>query len=252
MLHRYLLLVLLTFPCFPRAENISFVTENLRPFNYFKNGHLTGISVELLRLVWQEMGEPAQTIQVKTWSEAYYQLQHRPNMVLFLTMRSPRREALFEWACPITSSNIQLIALSSRQLKVTQLTSNTSLKFAAMKAGVGEQLLLSKGVKDSQLITTDNLDKAVQLLVRRRVDVITSEPEAIVDTANAMGYNAELFETVYTLGNLKGCYAFSQGSDADYIKRFRAALDKVSRSEQYQQLLDKYQLQKKAAEAAFK
>ncbi|WP_427981275.1 transporter substrate-binding domain-containing protein, partial [Agarivorans sp.] len=151
MLHRYLLLALLTLPFCPRAENISFVTENLRPFNYLENGHLTGMSVELLKLVWQAMGEPAQPIQMKTWSEAYYLLQHRPNMVLFLTMRSPRREHLFDWACPITSSNIQLFALSSRQLQVSNLTPDTPLKFAAMKAGVGEQLLLSKGIKDSHI-----------------------------------------------------------------------------------------------------
>jgi polar amino acid transport system substrate-binding protein len=224
---------------------MSFVTENLRPFNYLEDGHLTGISVELLKLVWQTMGEPAQSIQVKTWSEAYYLLQHRPNMVLFLTMRSPRREHLFEWACPITSSNIQLIALNSRKLQVSHLTPNSPLKFAAMKAGVGEQLLLSKGIKDSRIITTDQLDKALQLLVRGRVDAIPSEPEAIMNTANSMGYNVEQFEIVYKLGNLQGCYAFSQGSDAAYLKRFRAALDKVTKSEQYLDLLEKYQLQKK-------
>uniref|UniRef100_UPI003D027626 hypothetical protein n=1 Tax=Agarivorans sp. TaxID=1872412 RepID=UPI003D027626 len=95
---------------------------------------------------------------------------------------------------------------------------------------------------DSHIITTENLPKALQLLVRGRVDAIPSEPEAIMNTANSMGYNVEQFEIVYKLGNLQGCYAFSQGSDGDYLKRFRAALDEVTQSEQYQQLLDKYQL----------
>ncbi|WP_406608951.1 substrate-binding periplasmic protein [Agarivorans sp. JK6] len=242
MLHRYLLLLCLTLPFAARAENISFVTENLRPFNYVEDAHLTGISVELLRLVWQEMGEDPQSIKVQTWEKAYYLLQHRPNMALFLTMRSPRREHMFHWACPITTSNIKLIALKSRAIKIDQIGPNSKLLFGAMKAGVGEQLLLYKGVEFEQISLTEDLEKALRMLKRERVDVIASEPEVVEQTAKALGFESELFEPVHQLGKLEGCYAFSQGTDPDYLQRFRAALSKVTSGEQYQSLLKKYKM----------
>ncbi|WP_220718340.1 substrate-binding periplasmic protein [Agarivorans litoreus] len=242
MLRRYLLLLYLTLPFAARAESISFVTENLRPFNYVENAHLTGISVELLRLVWKEMGEDPQPIKVQTWEKAYYLLQHRPNMALFLTMRSPRREDMFNWACPITTSNIKLIALKSRAIKIDHIGPNSKLLFGAMKAGVGEQLLLYKGVEFEQISLTEDLEKALRMLKRERVDVIASEPEVIEQTAKALGFESELFESVYQLGKLEGCYAFSQGTDPDYLQRFRTALSKVTSGEQYQSLLKKYDM----------
>ncbi|MDO6687113.1 MULTISPECIES: substrate-binding periplasmic protein [unclassified Agarivorans] len=242
MFGRYLLAICLLLPLASKATTINFVTENLRPFNYVEDAHLTGISVELLRLVWQEMGEDPQPIKVKTWEKAYYLLQHRPNMALFLTMRSPRREHMFHWACPITTSDIELIALKSRAIEIDEVGSDSKILYGAMKAGVGEQLLLYKGVEFEQISLTDDLEKALRMLKRERVDVIASEPEVINQTAAALGFEEELFESVYPLGKLEGCYAFSQGTDPEYLERFRQALSKVTATEQYQRLLDKYQM----------
>ncbi|UPW17104.1 transporter substrate-binding domain-containing protein [Agarivorans sp. TSD2052] len=242
MLIRYLLLLSLSLPFFSRADTVTFVTENLRPFNYVEDAHLTGISVELLRLVWQEMGQEPQAIKVQNWEKAYYLLQHRPNMALFLTMRSPRREEMFHWACPITTSDIELIALKSRAITLDTVDSTSNLLFGAMKASVGEQLLLYKGVEYEQIALTEDLEKALRMLKRERVDVIASEPEVITQTAIALGFDEELFESVYRLGELEGCFAFSQGTDPNYLKRFRAALTKVTQTDQYQQLLVKYRM----------
>ncbi|WP_432453807.1 MULTISPECIES: substrate-binding periplasmic protein [unclassified Agarivorans] len=242
MLARYLVALSLALSLHCRAEPISFVTENLRPYNYVENAHLTGLSVELIKLVWQEMGQAPQAIKLQTWEKAYYLLQHRPNMALFLTMRSPRRETLFHWACPITRSKIELVALRSRSIKITHLAPPPPLLFGAMKASVGEQLLLSQGITPEQIIFTADFEKSLRLLIRRRVDVIASEPEVIAQTAKALGYDEELFESIFQLGTLEGCYAFSLGTDPSYLERFQHALTRVTASPQYQQLLKKYKL----------
>ena len=45
-----------------------YLTENFPPFNYIENDELKGFSVELLKLIWKELGVKPQKIEIYPWS----------------------------------------------------------------------------------------------------------------------------------------------------------------------------------------
>ncbi|RKF17861.1 hypothetical protein DBZ36_11430 [Alginatibacterium sediminis] len=221
---------------------IDYFTENLAPYNYYENGRLSGISIDLLRLVWEELGEQPQQVQMMEWSKAYYLTQYRPNTALFLTMRNPKREDLFQWACPIMHAEISLFSLKENQTKWDGSTDLNQYQFAVVSGSVGEQLLLEKGVDFENIHSTDEFSKAVTLLKRARVDAIASEQEVINIVAPKIGINPASFKNVYLLGQAQGCFAFNLKTDPKYIAKFEAALQKIVATPEYQEIRNNYGL----------
>lgn len=221
---------------------IDYFTENLAPYNYYENGRLSGISIDLLRLVWEELGEQAQQVQMMEWSKAYYLTQYRPNTALFLTMRNPKREDLFQWACPIMHAEISLFSLSENQIKWDKTTDLNQFQFAVVSGSVGEQLLLEKEVDFKNIHSTDEFSKAMMLLKRGRVDAIASEQEVISIIAPRVGIDPHNFESVLLLGQAQGCFAFNLKTDPEYVAKFEAALQKIVKSPEYQEIRSHYGL----------
>lgn len=83
------------------AGELNYYTEDYPPYNYLKNGKVTGIAVETLNLVWEELGESPKKISLVPWARGYQKILNENDIVLFSTTRTPERENLFKWACPI-------------------------------------------------------------------------------------------------------------------------------------------------------
>ncbi len=56
--------------------------------------------MELLRLMWQEMGEPEQPIHFIPWAKAWYLLTQQPDAVLFTTAHTQARIRTFSGSAP--------------------------------------------------------------------------------------------------------------------------------------------------------
>ncbi|MGB5746824.1 MAG: transporter substrate-binding domain-containing protein, partial [Desulfobacterales bacterium] len=82
------------------AQELTIVSEENPPFNFIKDGILTGSSTEIVREIMRRLNLPAE-IQVLTWARGYQLALSRPNVVLFSTARTQEREHLFHWVGPI-------------------------------------------------------------------------------------------------------------------------------------------------------
>ena len=56
-------------PLFVGAEGLTIMSENNPPFNFVKNGELTGSSMEIVREMMLRMNRP-ENIQIMTWAQA--------------------------------------------------------------------------------------------------------------------------------------------------------------------------------------
>ncbi|MGM0643831.1 MAG: substrate-binding periplasmic protein, partial [Thermodesulfobacteriota bacterium] len=128
------------------AEELNYYTEDYPPYNYEKDGKLTGISVETLKLVWEEMGVSPQEIELVPWARGYNKLKKSEGTCLFATTRTPAREDLFKWACPVAkgSRNV-LIAKKDRNISIDSIEDANQYKVGAIRDDVAEQLFLSEG-----------------------------------------------------------------------------------------------------------
>ena len=82
------------------AVDIHAYTEDVPPLNYVDKGKISGYSTEVLRLAAQEAGLSL-SIEAQPWLRAYAAVQKSPNALLFTVVRTPEREAQFQWVGPI-------------------------------------------------------------------------------------------------------------------------------------------------------
>ncbi|MFM5215195.1 amino acid ABC transporter substrate-binding protein, partial [Aeromonas hydrophila] len=75
------------------APALIYYSEQNMPLNGLdKNGQPVGLAVELLRLMWREMGEPEQPIHFLPWARGWYLLTQQQEAVLFTTAHTKERD----------------------------------------------------------------------------------------------------------------------------------------------------------------
>ncbi|MGL4206339.1 MAG: substrate-binding periplasmic protein [Aeromonadaceae bacterium] len=222
---------------------LHYYTEQAPPFNYRNaKGDIDGFSVQLLKLVMQELGAPPPTIQLLPWDQAYYLLTQKPTAVLFSVSRTPNRDKQFKWACSISRSRIILLAKSGKQGAMVELSQVGSKRVGAIKADVGEQLLLNHGFNEQQTVTTQSLHQVIHMLVAGRI------PYAAVHEINAryelekLGLEQQSYTPSLILATLDDCYAFNRAISDEVVQRFEQALRQLKQRPEFGQLQAEYQL----------
>jgi polar amino acid transport system substrate-binding protein len=210
-------------------QPLTYVTEAYPPYNFSDNNILRGIAVDLLVLASQQTTAPVQRSQIRLmpWARSYRDAQKKPNYVLFSTTRTPEREKLFKWAGPIADSRVVLIAKKSRAIRISSPADLQHLRIGSIRDDVGEQLVRSLGVPDSQLNLAANADAMVQQLQAGRTDLWASNETVAQWFIRNAGLEPDDFESVYLLQEGQLWYAFNlEVSDAQ-VGELQKALDTI-------------------------
>lgn len=216
------------------AEDLKYMTESLPPYSYEDEGELTGFSVELLKLIWQELGVKEQRINMMPWARAYLKLGTEENTVLFTISRAAHREHLFKWVCPITlGSKHVFLAKKDRHITISSLEDSKKYRIGTVRDDVLEQLMLKKGfaLKDFSRVT--NIIQNVKKLNLNRIDLIAQNETSILDVITEHGYNPNSYESVFVIMQVQSCYAFNKNVDDKIIFQFKNALNKVRLSNEF-------------------
>lgn len=225
----------------PALAQLHYLSEEYRPFNYSDEaGQPTGLAVELLQQVWQQTQTPPQPISILPWARGYYLLTQKPNVVLFATARTEARDPLFKWACPIGYAEIVLLGLASRTLSLQRLEQAQQYTIGAVRADVGEQLLLNHGFDEQKIMTANRLAQTLKMLSSGRVDLVSTNKTTFMSLIAAQRLDPADYQVAWTLSSEQFCFAFSQGVDDGTVKAFQDGLTRVLASSEYQQIQRKY------------
>jgi len=218
----------------------TYITEELKPYNYTENGKLTGVAVEVLRLTWAEMDIQPCSIQVMPWSRAYDMLLKESHIVLFSTLRTEDRENLFKWVGPITDAKTVLIAKKG-SVVINDLQDTNRLRVAVIKNHPPETYL-AHNAPDTQLHHVSSAQVAIKMLHSGRVDAIALGWDEFVLTIDELelGHSSEVYEAVWTLNQTESYFALSVGTPDSAVARFQKALDTVRKTPAYQAIIDKF------------
>lgn len=221
--------------------NLQLATEDYAPMNYFEGGRFKGISIDLLTLIWQrESIKTAPEIVLYPWARAYFELQNRPNFMLFAVARIPSRESLFQWACPIVDTHYILLAKKSSQIKIYSAADLEHYTIGTVRSDVSEQALLSILNKPFNILSNTSMRPNLELMDKGRVQLIAYDELG----ANQMLSNAERnpddFESVFTVADSQTCFAFNPNVPEHTVARFQAHLRTIVASGEYQAILDRY------------
>ena len=224
------------------ASAFTYYSEQNMPFNgQDEKGNSTGLAVELLRLMWQEMGEPEQPIHFMPWAKAWYLLTQQPDAVLFTTAHTRARDPHFLWVCPISYSRVALLGRKKDAPKVTGKADLAKLQIGVMQADVGEQLLLNRGVSPLNLMSVERMDQVVRQLIMARTDLVAGNEVMLFHQLKELGFKPDDFVTVAVLEEQDNCFAFNPQADKNEVARIQQALDKVRQGDEFKRLIARYE-----------
>lgn len=225
----------------PELAKLHYMTEEYKPYNYTdESGKPAGFAVELLQQVWQKTGTTPQSITVMPWARGYYLLTQKPNAVLFSTARTQARDPLFKWACPIGYAEIVLVGLTSRNIAINKLEDARVFNIGAVRADVGEQLLLNNGFDESRLMVANRLPQALKMLTSGRVDLVSTNKTTMELLILEQKLDPARFKVRWILSSEQFCFAFSHPVSDESVKEFQTGLTQVLASSEFQQLYGKY------------
>jgi polar amino acid transport system substrate-binding protein len=224
------------------ADELTFYGETYPPFSYMENGAPTGYSVDLLAemLAHLDAKTNRSDINIVPWARGYAHLRRDPNVVLFSATRTPIREDLFKWVCPIAPYVRVLIAAKENRIKINSLEELKGHVYGVVRDDNSEQVLKSLGVAADKMHYVDKAISAAKMMVYKRLQVWATAKHTYADMLVEIGANPDDYEIVYEFEALPMCYAFSKDTSDETVSLMQGALDKVRASKRFEQIKAQY------------
>lgn len=209
------------------AEPLRLYTDEYRPMNYMDQGVLTGMAVDVVELLIQRTGEPA-TVQMAPWTRGYQRVQHEAHSALFSTVRTPRREALFQWVGPITQGYTSFYALRGAGLRLRTLEDVERFSTLAVpKQWYSHEFLSEQGLDNLYGVPT--AQHMVKMFKHGRVELLVADNLALDDMLAQEGMSRDDVELQFTFMRSDTYIAFSNSTDPAVVQRWQQALDTLKR-----------------------
>ncbi len=225
------------------AQTFRFMTEELPPLSYTRDGALRGISVDIVREAMRVLDHP-QEIEVLPWVRALATTRADAGTALFSTARTAEREPLFKWAGPLVTTTTLFLARKGRDLGVKTLADA-----ARLRVGITAGSPVFNELQAAGFTSLDPVSEALSNPRKLRADRIElwlvsdlvwpmRVREASLDVADfepALAYGSQHLYIAFNLATPDGDVARWQGA----IDSIRAAgKDAAIRADYVKRLLD--------------
>lgn len=218
---------------------LSYLTEEYYPFNYTDEGDLKGISVDLLRLTWKELGQEPHPITAMPWARAYDRACNVSTTVLFSMARTPQRENMFRWAGPIMTVRFVLIAQKRDNITLDTISDAEGYRIGTLRDDITDALLQQYSNANKVEAVAD-MSQNIRKLMDDRLDMVAYEEHSWKMIALKNGLDPDEFETVFVLRETPVYYAFHRDTPPPVVREFQKALDRVKARPEYEQILNTY------------
>ncbi|WP_333607182.1 substrate-binding periplasmic protein [Arsukibacterium sp.] len=208
---------------------LQFFTEHAPPGEYLnEQGEVVGATVSLVRLLMQRLNDAGE-IYLLPWPRAFAMAHEEPASVLFETVRTPEREALFQWVGPIKQHRISLYGNKSQLPQPAVSEHNTDALLGLVVCDHRNSPYLSQiktlgFVEGKNLVLTSSYDDCLRLLIRKRIDVMPFSEFSTLwreDELNARGVE---LQQVFFLQQVNLYLAFSLDVSDRRIARWQQAV----------------------------
>ena len=211
----------------PSAKDLTYITHQFPLFNFQEDNRIQGISIDLLELVWNRMGESLNrsVIEFLPWTEGYQRTLNKKNTVLFATARLPEREQLFKWAGPIGSDMKVLLAKKDKDLSISGPADLKNYRIGVVKDDSAVQLVLNNGARMEDLVVENTSKPIIEMLQNDSIDAWAYSETAGRWLIRNSGANASDYRAAYVLGKIEAYYAFNKETPDSLVQSFQQALD---------------------------
>lgn len=211
------------------AENthdyIYLASDDDKPFAYIEKKDVRGIAVDVLRLLWKDMGIHEQPIIFLPWARAYKYLKKKERHVLIGIARSPERERMFKWVGPYATVRFGVFALKKHRISITNFSDLNAYTIGTVRGDLVEELLRQGGFTGQKESVTRNMQNIKKLLINR-IDLVACLDLSLYSGVRKAQLNPNDFESLFVLKEFGAFYGFHKKTPDSLIQEFQASLER--------------------------
>jgi len=194
---------LATFTAVTAPENkITVVTEQWPPYNYLSSsGEIIGSATKIVKNTLEQANVPY-TLNIYPWARAYKTALEQPNVLIYSILRSPEREKLFHWICPLNTIQYHFFKLSARtDIKINSIDDVKKYTLGLIRDSYMHNHLKNNGFVEGEHIQISGDNQAnIKLLLAERVDIIIDTHENISLRLKALPQTKAQLKASYPIG----------------------------------------------------
>lgn len=209
------------------AESLSYFTENFPPYNYGATGDLSGVSVDVLDLLFSELSiqRSSGDVILTDWATAYQKVLDESGTVLFSMVRNADREDLFKWVGPIAPHKEVIIARAGSGVKIMTDADLNQYTIGVVSGYPSNNILRDKGVDPGHILDFDSPLELHEALIQGDVRCISYSEQASQLVLGGLGQSAADFASIYSLQVDQLYFAFNKSISNNLISLLQETLD---------------------------
>ncbi|MFP4681511.1 MAG: substrate-binding periplasmic protein [Chitinispirillaceae bacterium] len=234
------LLLMLT-ACERESNELSVVTENLPPFNFFYQDSALGFSSEIVREMLLKAETPAK-IEFDSWSDAYKRAVSEPNTLIFSIARTEEREKSLIWIGQISLVETGIFSLSDSSINLQTYDELSKYRFSVLKDSYFHEFLVNRGIEVDKESQVGTLEEMINKLKLGETDLIIGNHRCVNYTIRSMGYYLSDFEEAMKIPELQKDFyvAINRNSDKHLVNKLKKAFNQVQSSGFKTRVINKY------------
>lgn len=202
------------------AGPIRFVTEEYAPFNYSKDGEITGIAVEQVRLMAEAAGIDY-SIDIMPWARAFALAESQPMHCVFTTGYNRERAPRFQWITPLLKDQMVLLKRKGDPRAPKTLVEAREFRIGSQRGDFAVEALEQVGFENIDLAT--DIELTLGKLLSGRIDLM---PTSIKTYERMVSEGHPVEKAMLMAGQVYGI-ACHKDMPADLLTRLQQALDRL-------------------------
>ena len=172
-------------------------------------------------------------IRLYPWARSYEMALKNDNTMIYSILRTPEREKLFKWVCPISGSvELYLYKLKKRtKLNISNIEQAKNYSTGVTRNDFPHIRLKQLGFKDEQLLISPVDKSNIIMLLNGRIDFVVESSETmetiLKDTLFTMDDVTPILPLDTQVKNIN-CMAFNPKTDDKIVEKVRQALTHLS------------------------
>ncbi len=214
-----------------QATEIKIMTEIFSPYQFKDeiNGHLIGISTEIIQAIQKEINNTSK-IKVYPWIRGNKILDKKKNTALFSMMRTQSREDKYKWVGPLDKLEIVFFKKKGSNITLSSVEDARKVKkIGVTKKVANYEILHAKGFENLDVVGGSD-DKNIKKLLKGRINLWPCVKTAGLYNAKKIGQAGMIVpipNVILASGNLY--IAFNKKTDDKIIQKWQKAFDKLLR-----------------------
>jgi polar amino acid transport system substrate-binding protein len=217
------------------ADTLHFVTEEYAPFNYSKDGRITGIAVEQVEAMAKAAGIDY-TLEIMPWARAFATAENRPKTCVFTTGYNRERAGRFVWVNPLLKDQMVLLKRKGEAYDGLTIVKARTLKVGSQRGDFAVEALQLIGFKDIDLAA--DIDITLRKLLSGRIDLM---PTSIKTYEKLVQEGHPVEKAMLMAGQVYGI-ACNKQTPPELIKALQDELDALIASGEQDRIFTAYGL----------